>query len=128
MWLDIHIWLCGWTKSLFRSCVGVCVVLSICDRGHLVVVGLPVLKRRDLGLGDPKLSLLRLWGQSSCFFNFWTICSSSVLELLSSTYLYATKSSPKDALSLVSLAGDTEHGSEPKPMYYESYALGLYAL
>ena len=36
----------------------------------LVVLGLPVLKRRSLGRGDPKLSLLRLWGQSSCFFNF----------------------------------------------------------
>ena len=66
MWLDIHIRLCGWTKSLFSSCVGVCVILLIHSRGHFIIVGLPVLKRRDLGRGDPKLSLLRLWGQSSC--------------------------------------------------------------
>ena len=33
----------------------------------LVVVGLPVLKRQSLGRGDPKLSLLCLWGQSSRF-------------------------------------------------------------
>ena len=39
-------------------------------------------------------------------FNFRTIRSSSVLELWGSTHLYATKSSPKDAPSLVSLAGD----------------------
>ena len=70
MWLDIRIRLCGWTKSLLASLVGVYVVLSI--RGlDLVVLGLPVLKRRSLGRGDPKLSLLRLWGQSSCFFNFY---------------------------------------------------------
>ena len=69
MWLDIRIRLCDWTGSLFASFVGVCVILSI--RGlDLVVLGLPVLKRQDLGRGDPKLSLLRLWGQSSCLFNF----------------------------------------------------------
>ena len=45
-------------------------MLSIRSRGPLVVVGLPVFKRRDLGRGDPKLSLLRLWGQSSAVFNF----------------------------------------------------------
>ena len=59
MWLDMRIGLCGWTKSLFVSLVGACVILSI--RGlDLVVLGLPVLKRRSLGRGDPKLSLLRL--------------------------------------------------------------------
>ena len=67
---------------------------------------MPVLKRRDLGRGDPKLSLLRLWGQSSCKFQLLNYMSSSVLELPSSTHLYVTKSSLKDALSLVSLAGD----------------------
>ena len=70
MWLDIRIRLCGWTKSLFASCVGVCILMSIHNSGHLVIVRLPVLKRQDLGRGDPKLSLLRLWGQSSCCFNF----------------------------------------------------------
>ena len=70
MWLDIRIQLCGWTKSLLPSRVGVCVILSI-RSSDLVVVGLPVLKRRSLGRGDPKLSLLRLWGQSSHFFNFY---------------------------------------------------------
>ena len=59
MWLDIRIRLCGWTKSLFASFVGVCVILSIHSL-DLVVLGLPVLKRRSLGHGDPKLSLLRL--------------------------------------------------------------------
>ena len=68
MWLDIRIRLCGWTKSLRSSRVGVCVLLSIRSL-DLVVLGLPVLKRRSLGRGDPKLSLLRLWGQSSCLFN-----------------------------------------------------------
>ena len=107
MWLDIRIRLCGWTKSLLVSRIGVCVTLSI-RSSDLVILELPVLKRQSLGHGDPKLSLLRLWGQSSCFFNFRTIRSSSVLkELSSSTPLYATKSSPKDASSLVSLAGDT---------------------
>ena len=77
MWLDIRIRLCGWTKSLFVSRIGVCIILSICS-SDLVVVGLPVLKRRSLGHGDPKLSLLRLWGQSICFFNFGTIRGSSV--------------------------------------------------
>ena len=77
MWLDIHIRLCGWTKSLFVSRVGVYVILLIRSL-DLVVVGLPVLKRRSLGRGDPKLSLLCLWGQSSCFFNFRTIHGSSV--------------------------------------------------
>ena len=77
MWQDIRIRLCGWTKSLVASLAGVCVVLSIrCT--DLVVLGLPVLKRRSLGRGDPKLSLLRLWGQSSRFFNFRTIRGSSV--------------------------------------------------
>ena len=69
MWLDIRIRLCGWTKSLLTSLVGVCVILSV-HGSDLVVSGLPVLKRRSLGRGDPKLSLLRLWGQSSCFFSF----------------------------------------------------------
>ena len=46
----------------------------------LVVVGLPVLKRRSLGRGDPKLSLLRLWGQSIVSSNFRTIRGSSVLK------------------------------------------------
>ena len=69
MWLDIRIRLCDWTKSLFVSLVGVCVILSI-RSSDLVVVGLPVLKRQSLGRGDPKLSLLCLWGQSSCFLNF----------------------------------------------------------
>ena len=64
MWLDIRIRLCGWTKSLFVSRVGVCVVLSIRSLDS-VVVGLPVLKRQSLGRGDPKLSLLCLWGQST---------------------------------------------------------------
>ena len=59
MWLDIRIRLCGWTKSLLTSFVGVCVVLSI-RISDLVVLGLPVLKRRGLGRGDHKLSLLRL--------------------------------------------------------------------
>ena len=59
MWLDIRIRLCGWNKSLLISFVGVCVILSIRD-SDLVVLGLPVLKRRSLGRGDPKLSLLRL--------------------------------------------------------------------
>ena len=107
MWLDIRIRLCGWTKSLVVSHVGVCIVSSIRSRGHLLVVGLPVLKGRDLGRGDPKLSLLRLWGQSSCFFqNSWTTRSLDDKELWSSTLFYATKSLPKDAQSLVSLAGD----------------------
>ena len=66
---------CGWTfvcgyvaglRVYSVSVVGVCVTLSIRD-SDLVVLGLPVLKRRSLGCGDPKLSLLRLWGQSSCF-------------------------------------------------------------
>ena len=70
MWLDIHIRLCGWTKSLLTSLVGVYVILSI-RNSDLVILGLPVLKRRGLGRGDPKLSLLRLWGQSSCYFNFY---------------------------------------------------------
>ena len=107
MWLDIRIRLCGWTKSLLVSLIGVCVILSIRD-SDLVVLGLPVLKRRRLGRGDPKLSLLRLWGQSSCIFNFYkSYVTLSVLEPRSSIFLYATKSSPKDAQSLVSLAGDT---------------------
>ena len=106
MWLDIRVWLCGWTKSLLTSYVGVCVILSIRDCGRVVVVGLPVLKRQDLGLGDPKLSLLRLWGQSSCCFQLLNYTSSSVLRTPSSIHLYTTKSSLKDALSLVSLAGD----------------------
>ena len=106
MWLDIRVRLCGWTKSLLTSCVGVCVILSIHDCGRVVVVGLPVLKRRDLGLGDPKLSLLRLWGQSSCCFQLLNYTSSSVLRTPSSIHLYATKSLLKDALSLVSLVGD----------------------
>ena len=59
MWLDIRMRLCGWTKSLRISRVGVCVILSI-HSSDLVVVGLPVLKRRGLGHGDPKLSLLCL--------------------------------------------------------------------
>ena len=59
MWLDIRIQLCGWTKSLLVSLIGVCVILSIRSL-DLVVVGLPVLKRRSLGRGDPKLSLLCL--------------------------------------------------------------------
>ena len=70
MWLDIRIRLCGWTKSLLTGLVEVCVVLSVRD-SDLVVLGLPVLKRQSLGRGDPKLSLLRLWGQSSCCFNFY---------------------------------------------------------
>ena len=78
MWLDIWIRLCGWTKSLCDGHIGVCSWLLTCICGRLVVVGLPVLKRRSLGLGDPKLSLLCLWGQSHCYFNFWTIWSSSV--------------------------------------------------
>ena len=76
MWLDIRIWLCDWTKSLLVSFVGVCVTLSY-DGSNLVVLGLPVLKRQSLGLGDPKLSLLRLWGQSSCFFYYLTPAVSS---------------------------------------------------
>ena len=89
------------------SFVGAYVILSI-RSSDLVVLGLPVLKRRSLGLGDPKLSLLRLWGQSSCFFNFGTIRSSKRLtKNYDSFKLYATKSSLKGASSLVSLAGDT---------------------
>ena len=91
----------------------------------LVVLGLPVLKRRSLGRGDPKLSLLRLWGQSSCFFNFFeSYVTSSVLELRSSSYLYATKSSPKDASSLVSLAGDN-HISDRGSVETLKHGIGL---
>ena len=80
MWLDIGIRLCGWTKSLSVSHVGVCDSALYCRfvAMDLVVVRLPVLKRRSLGRGDPKLSLLHLWGQSSYFFNFGTIRGSSV--------------------------------------------------
>ena len=99
MWLDICTRLCGWTKGLIVSLVGVCVILSI-RSSDLVVLGLPVLKRRSLGRGDPKLSLLRLWGQSSRFFNFYRYTSVSVFEPRGSVYLYATKSSHKDASSL----------------------------
>ena len=52
------------------------------------------------------MSLLRLWGQSSRFFNFGTISNSSVIEhqvLLISTRLSLRT---KDAQSLLSLAGD----------------------
>ena len=100
--------------------------MSIRSHGRLlVVVGLPVLKRRDLGRGDPKLSLLRLWGQSSCTFNFGTIWSSSVLELRGSTHFYATKSSLKDALSLVSLAGDIRLNFLSPPRNVEKYSTSV---
>ena len=86
MWLDICIWICGWTKSLLVSRVGVCIILSI-RSSDLVVLGLPVLKRRSLGLGDPKLSLLRLWGQSSCFLNLelYAVQASKELRVLSTS-------------------------------------------
>ena len=94
MWLDIRMRLCGWTKSLLVSFVGVCVTLSIRD-SDLVVLGLPVLKRRSLGRGDPKLSLLRLWGQSSCLFQLPIIRDPKRLGTTEFPYLYATKSSQK---------------------------------
>ena len=108
MWLDIRIRLCGWTKSLLPSLVGVCVILSI-RSSDLVVLGLPVLKRRSLGRGDPKLSLLHLWGQSSLPLLLQPYKALKRLRTTEFSHLYATKSSPKDASSLVSLAGDTGH-------------------
>ena len=54
------------------------------------------------------MSLLQLWGQSSCYIQLRNYTSSSILELSGSIHLYATKSLLKDTLSLVSLAGDTE--------------------
>ena len=53
MWLDICIWLCGWTKSLLVSQIGVCVLLSIRSHGQLVVVGLSVLKEMRLRSWGP---------------------------------------------------------------------------
>ena len=62
--------------------------MSTCVHGHLVVVRLPVLERRSLGRGDPKLSLLCLWGQSSIRFNFNFLAS---LEISISRLLYSTR-------------------------------------
>ena len=80
MWLDICIRLCDWTKSLLVNLVGVCITLSI-RSSDLVVLGLPVLKRRSLGRGDPKLSLLRLWGQSIHLVQLLSYVTLNVSEL-----------------------------------------------